>query len=64
MTKHRYKLATFKDTLFYHSIARCIRRAFLCGEDPVTGDNYDHRKQWIVSRLRFLSYIYAIDVAA
>lgn len=36
----------------------------MCGDDQLTGVNYDHRKQWIVSRLRFLSYIYAIDIAA
>ncbi|MFL0802280.1 MAG: transposase [Agarilytica sp.] len=36
----------------------------MCGEDYATGENYDHRKQWIVSRLRFLSYVYAIDICA
>ena len=36
----------------------------MCGEDHVTGENYDHRRQWIVSRLRFLSYVYAIDICA
>ena len=41
-----------------------MRRAFLCGSDKSTGENFDHRKQWIVSRLRFLSYVYAIDVCA
>jgi len=30
----------------------------------VTGQNYDHRKQWLVSRIRFLSYVYAVDVCA
>ena len=43
---------------------RCVRRAYLCGEDYSTGENYDHRKQWIVSRLRFLSYVFAVDVCA
>ena len=51
-------------TSFYHCYVRCVRRSYLCGEDSVTGKSYDHRKQWLVSRIRFLSYIYAIDICA
>ncbi|MBX2858434.1 MAG: transposase, partial [Cellvibrionaceae bacterium] len=36
----------------------------MCGKDYATGENYDHRKQWITSRLKFLSYVYAIDICA
>ncbi|MES1191715.1 MAG: alpha-amylase family glycosyl hydrolase [Steroidobacter sp.] len=36
----------------------------MCGKDKQSGTNYDHRKQWLVSRLRFLSYVYAIDICA
>ena len=45
-------------------MVRCVRRAFLCGEDSVSGENFDHRRQWLVSRLRFLSYIYSINICA
>ncbi len=45
-------------------MARCVRRAFLCGEDHLTGKNYTHRKQWAVERLALLSRVFAIDVAS
>lgn len=64
MTKARIEQISLDSTPFYHCYVRCVRRAFLCGEDHLTGANYDHRKQWIVSRLRFLSYVYAIDICA
>lgn len=28
----------------YHGIQRCVRRAMLCGQDPVSGEDYEHRK--------------------
>ena len=43
-------------------VNRCVRRAFLCGDDPLTGRNLDHRKVWIRDRLAFLAGIFSIDV--
>ena len=46
----------------YHCINRCVRRAFLCGQDPVSGRNYDHRKLQIQQRLEMLAGEFGIDV--
>lgn len=49
-------------TGIYHCTNRCVRRAFLCGADAVTGQSYAHRKEWVRQRLEFLAGVFAIDV--
>ncbi|MEZ6121643.1 MAG: hypothetical protein R3C49_00550 [Planctomycetaceae bacterium] len=39
-----------------------MRRGFLCGDDPLTGKNYDHRRQWIRNRLEFLARVFGVEV--
>ncbi|MDA1373093.1 MAG: transposase, partial [Proteobacteria bacterium] len=46
----------------YHCIARCVRRAFLCGLDPLTGNSYEHRKAWVQYRIFELAEIFSITV--
>lgn len=41
-----------------------MRRAYLCGDDPVSGKNFDHRKQWLVTRVKHLAAHFAIDICA
>ena len=64
MAQPRCNQVDLDSTLHYHCVSRCVRRAFLCGDDRHTGKNFDHRKTWVVERLRFLSAIFAVDVCA
>ena len=64
MPKPRKRLISLSDTPYYHCISRCVRRAFLCGEDRHSGYNFEHRRQWIVDRMLLLSEVFTIDVCA
>ncbi len=48
----------------FHCVSRCVRRAFLCGEDAYSGRCYEHRRGWVRERLRELSEAFAVDVYA
>ncbi|MCB1052061.1 MAG: hypothetical protein H6510_00390 [Acidobacteria bacterium] len=62
MTKARRTVVREGQEGTYHCIARCVRRAFLCGYDDFSGKDYEHRKEWIRLRLKELAGIFAVDV--
>ncbi|ABE55674.1 protein of unknown function DUF1568 [Shewanella denitrificans OS217] len=64
MPRPRRTQISVEDTPFYSCCSRVVRRAFLCGDDQYSGQNYDHRRGWIESRLFELEAVFAIDVAA
>ena len=51
-------------TEYYHCVTRCVRRAFLCGEDRYSGQSFEHRKGWVQERLELLAEVFAIDICA
>ena len=64
MARPRSTLISVEDTPFYHCISRCVRKCWLTGIDKYTGQSYEHRRDWVESRLLELASIFAIDISA
>ncbi|MEZ6104496.1 MAG: hypothetical protein R3E01_36630 [Pirellulaceae bacterium] len=47
----------------YHCYSRCVRRAMLCGVDPVTKKDDSYRRDWIVDFMKQLAQLFAINIA-
>jgi len=64
MTQSRQSQISLSDTPYYHCISRCVRSAYLCGEDKYTEKSFELRRQWIVERMYFLASVFNIDICA
>jgi len=62
--RNRCEIVGDDEVVVLHVFSRCVRMAFLCGVDPLTGACYDHRKQFIQDRLEAMASVFAIDVMA
>jgi len=64
MTVARNQQICVEETPYYHVVSRCVRRAFLCGEDKFTGKSFEHRRQWLIDRIKKVTSVFAIDVCS
>ena len=62
--RNRAEIVVADEVGVYHCVQRVVRRAFLCGVDPVSGNSYDHRRAWIRDRLEYLAGLFGVEVAA
>lgn len=64
MTHARETIVSIDDTPYYHCVSRCVRRAFLCGTDHYSGQDYEHRRQWLENKLHKTAKAFAIKLCA
>ena len=57
----RNEIVRLGEVAVYHCWSRCVRRARLCGTDEVSGNNYDHRREWIQSLGKEFARLFAIE---
>ena len=60
----RSELFVPEEVCIVHCVQRCVRRAFLAGVDPVSGKDFEFRREWIRRRLEVLASVFGIDILA
>ncbi|MGR6872657.1 transposase [Pseudomonas sp. HK3] len=64
MPKPRKEQISLEATPYYHCVSRCVRRAFLCGTDISTQQDFEHRRGWLEAELIKQAQVFAINIAA
>ena len=64
MTRPRSQLVTPGAEGAFHCVQRCVRRAFLCGIDRYTGQSFEHRKDWVETRILLVGECFAVAIHA
>ncbi len=62
--RNRAEVVVADEIGVYHCVQRVVRRAFLCGVDPLSGNSYEHRRTWIRDRLESLAGLFGVEIAA
>ncbi len=58
----RVELFAADEIAIVHVMNRTVRRCFLLGDDPFSGKNFDHRKQWLDEQLIHQARHFGIDL--
>jgi REP element-mobilizing transposase RayT len=64
MATPRSQLIDSEYPMHYHLVSRCVRKSWLCGLDPKSRKNYEHRKTWLRNRLLHLARCFAVAIDA
>jgi REP element-mobilizing transposase RayT len=64
MATPRSQLIDLEHPLHYHLVSRCVRRGLLCGKDPHSRKDYEHRKTWLKERMFHLAQCFAVAIDA
>jgi hypothetical protein len=59
----RWEIVAKGEVGVYHCWNRCVQRAFLCGRDPVTGVDFEYRRDWIEQTERILAGLFAVEIS-
>ncbi len=62
MATARKYLVDPEQPLYYHITSRCVQKAWLLGKDPITGRNYNHRKDWLLKQLDTITPAFSVSV--
>ena len=60
----RHRLVDAERPLACHMVSRCVRREWLFGRDPRTGQDHSHLKPWVSDRAIGLSSLFAVALDA
>ena len=58
----RVEVFAADEVAIVHVMNGAVRQCFLMGDDPLTGKNFDHRKEWLEDELRRLAAGFGIDL--
>jgi len=64
MTQARSTIVSAADTPYYHSVSRCVRRAYLCDYDRDSRSDYKHRRQWLEDKLHQTANAFGLILSA